>query len=624
MLLINNSLWLSKLTLFISGLCLIAAFAFARAYQLEAVDEVTSAGASRATKVATNGGSEAVDCDVFVNTRAALDSAVQDTANSGKTICVTPGNYGTSYFNWTVDQPAMMRVIAQPDDRSISIPGAIYNGASNITIEGFDIVSGSSIEGTSANIRIIRNHFHDFTDDVLDIRVPTDPTTGHTNIEFSGNLVERISYVINTAFTGYGIQTFGGPTNGFKANYNTFNMDIPAHTGGSGDAMQLGDIHNFEIIGNVITGVRWWGAEADDPHSDSLMVWAGAANGVIKDNRILDGTGALMSGSTHDIVMQNNLIARIQNYCHDGGTTGSSSDGLYNYTWRQNTIWQCGNYWNGWTDGGYGLLSDGPVTNGGGNILDRNLLAGLYVDTNAQFSSADHNLIQGGSSLGGTNITFDSPTFADTIDYLPTNLPAGYTDVGYRVAPAGYQAYNGGTTNSPPVPQSVVSRKTHGTAGEFDIDLPLVGTPGIESRSGGASGDYEVVLGFANPVTVNGNPQAEVTLGIGGVPNGGAVNVNGSVVTVPLTNVASAQTIVLTLFNVNDGATSGNVVVPMSILVGDTTANGQVNASDIGETKARSGDAVTSGTFRNDVTVNGSINTSDIGLVKSMSGTSLP
>ena len=52
---------------------------------------------------------------------------------------------------------------------------------------------------------------------------------------------------------------------------------------------------------------------------------------------------------------------------------------------------------------------------------------------------------------------------------------------------------------------------------------------------------------------MTGSPQAQVTsgtgqIGTGGTPNGGAVTVNVTVVTVPLTNVANAQTIVVTLF----------------------------------------------------------------------------
>jgi hypothetical protein len=110
-------------------------------------------------------------------------------------------------------------------------------------------------------------------------------------------------------------------------------------------------------------------------------------------------------------------------------------------------------------------------------------------------------------------------------------------------------------------------------------------------------------------------------VGAGGVPNGGAVSVNGAVVTVPLTNIANAQTIGITLFDVHQGAHAGDMAVQMSVLVGDTTGNRIVNSSDIGETKAVSGTVAAS---RNDVTVNGVINASDISLVKSKSGTALP
>src|SRR5262249_16050235 len=56
-------------------------------------------------------------------------------------------------------------------------------------------------------------------------------------------------------------------------------------------------------------------------------------------------------------------------------------------------------------------------------------------------------------------------------------------------------------------PTSVVSRKTHGGAGTFDVNLPLTGTPGIECRTGGATSDYQIVVTFPGTVTVSGNPQ---------------------------------------------------------------------------------------------------------------------
>ena len=57
---------------------------------------------------------------------------------------------------------------------------------------------------------------------------------------------------------------------------------------------------------------------------------------------------------------------------------------------------------------------------------------------------------------------------------------------------------------NPPQPTSVVSRKTHGTAGTFDINLPLAGNAGIECRSGGANSDHQVVFTFPTAVTLSG------------------------------------------------------------------------------------------------------------------------
>ncbi len=53
-------------------------------------------------------------------------------------------------------------------------------------------------------------------------------------------------------------------------------------------------------------------------------------------------------------------------------------------------------------------------------------------------------------------------------------------------------------------------------AGPFDVPLPLTGSPGIECRTGGANGDYLVIVGFAAPVTL---ASATVSAGIGSVVN---------------------------------------------------------------------------------------------------------
>ena len=164
---------------------------------------------------------------------------------------------------------------------------------------------------------------------------------------------------------------------------------------------------------------------------------------------------------------------------------------------------------------------------------------------------------------------------------------------------------------------NVVSRKTHG-ATMFDIALPLTGVAGIECRTDGMNGDHQVITTFPTPVTTM---SAIVTTGTG---SASGFSVSGAQVTVNLTGVTNAQTIVLTLFGVSDGTNTNNVSVPVSLLLGDATGNGSVNSTDVSLTKSKSGQAIDSSNFREDVTVSNSINSSDVSTVKSKSGTALP
>src|SRR6202011_3232017 len=166
-----------------------------------------------------------------------------------------------------------------------------------------------------------------------------------------------------------------------------------------------------------------------------------------------------------------------------------------------------------------------------------------------------------------------------------------------------------------------VSRKTHGAAGTFDVELPLTGSVGIECRSGGAGGNHTFVFTFTNNV-VSGN--ASVTQGVGTVS--GPPTFSGNTMTVNLTSVADVQRITVTLTSVTDsfGQILPDTAVSANMLIGDTTGNRTVNASDIAQVKAQVGMPVTSANFREDLTVDGVINASDIGLVKSKSGDSLP
>jgi hypothetical protein len=174
--------------------------------------------------------------------------------------------------------------------------------------------------------------------------------------------------------------------------------------------------------------------------------------------------------------------------------------------------------------------------------------------------------------------------------------------------------------NTAPVPVSLVSRKVHGSSGTHDINFPLPSTTVTECRSGGAGRNYQLLVTFANAVTVGGVTVTSVD----GMATATQV-ANGTVVTIDLASVRDVQTATVTLTNVNNGSGIGDVSLPFRVLVGDTTADGSVTTSDIGQVKSQAGQAVTSANFRTDVTANGGIITSsDIGLVKTASGGQLP
>ncbi|MEY2485869.1 MAG: hypothetical protein QOH39_1517 [Verrucomicrobiota bacterium] len=201
------------------------------------------------------------------------------------------------------------------------------------------------------------------------------------------------------------------------------------------------------------------------------------------------------------------------------------------------------------------------------------------------------------------------------------NSPSGVLAADYAGGRQDYLVVGNDFCTGSPIPISVVSRKMHGSAGTFDVDLkpPAVG---IECRTGGATGDHTLVVTFGFPVAVagNGTVKAQVTsgtgqIGSGGTANGNAVAVNGAVVTVPLTNVANAQRITISLFGVSDGIRTGDVSISMSVLLADVNASGDVNSGDVFLVQKQNGQAlppVGSADFHRDINLNGSVDSGDV------------
>jgi Dockerin type I domain len=172
-----------------------------------------------------------------------------------------------------------------------------------------------------------------------------------------------------------------------------------------------------------------------------------------------------------------------------------------------------------------------------------------------------------------------------------------------------------------------VSRKTHGSAGTFDVNLPLTGNPGIECRSGGANDDYTLIFTFANPLTsVTG---AGITSN-DSMATADAPVISGQTATVNLHHVTNVQVITVSLSNVTDsvGDFSPTVAVSMGVLLGDVNGDGQVDSSDLIKVKQQTlqpvnGDPGTSN-FREDVNVDGNIDSSDLIITKRQTLTGLP
>ena len=161
---------------------------------------------------------------------------------------------------------------------------------------------------------------------------------------------------------------------------------------------------------------------------------------------------------------------------------------------------------------------------------------------------------------------------------------------------------------------SAASRKNHGNAGPFDIDLPLSGTPGIECRVGnGGTFLQTIVFTFSEPVT---SVSGITTTACGRV---NSTTISGSTVTVELGHVTcDGSDITVTVPGVNGASGSVDASATMTLRTGDVNADGVVNNKDLKEIRMNvDRGLVNEDNFRDDITVDGKVNHGDTTLEKS-------
>ena len=234
----------------------------------------------------------------------------------------------------------------------------------------------------------------------------------------------------------------------------------------------------------------------------------------------------------------------------------------------------------------------------------------------------------GGSPLTGYTATCGTQSASAsrppiTVAGLPNDVAVSCSVVALNAVGAGAPSTLVVVTPSAAAPLalvSVVSRKTHGLAGTFDIDIDIAqtlgGSPSVEPRFGVAG--HTLVFQFNQPA----NLPATASILPPGAGMGSVMAAAGNTLTVALSGVSERQRLQVTLTDVN--GTAAQFPVAIGFLVGDFNNTGAVNASDISAVRARQSQSITQSNARFDVNASGAIDAADIAAVKQRSGQLLP
>ncbi len=233
--------------------------------------------------------------------------------------------------------------------------------------------------------------------------------------------------------------------------------------------------------------------------------------------------------------------------------------------------------------------------------------AGLFVTSSTALVTIAIGNNPGSATLGGT-VSTNAVGGVATFGTLALNKGgAAYTltAIGAGLASATSSQFNILAT---PALLSASSRKTHGTAGTFDLALALTPlSPTTEPRS---SATQSIVLTFDTAI-------ASATPAISeGTATFGSMTIAGNDVILNYTGVTNAQYVTFALGNVvaAGGGPAANVAVRVGFLVGDANQSRQVTVADVGIVNAALLQTVANGNFTLDTNVDGKLTVADKGI----------
>jgi hypothetical protein len=439
-----------------------------------------------------------------------------------------------------------------------------------------------------------------------------------------GNSSASVS-LSNSTISGNAVSNNGGGISNVATNFGA--------TGGTSVTL---NIRNSTLSNNTAATGGGIDNEAGGP---------GANGSVFVTNSTLSANSATNGGGINSFGSQGISFLTINNSTFSGNTASSLGGAIYNGTIpgfggdavlnTTSTIYNAG------ASGGtifnlafssfsssYNLASDNANSNltGPGDIVNTNPQLGPLQNNGG--STATHALGENSPAREHGDPNFDPNAFNPpmTFDQRGSGFPRvlNRLDIGaYELpAPIALQratsfAYHVVPPN-PPFPPTFIP---------VEIDLPLSGNPGIECRNsdigpaaGGVPGRHNIFFYFSNHIASIANASASC----GPVTFFGT---NGNPISVEFDgNACNGQYVTVTLNGLQDdyGQTLGSASVVVGLLLGDTSGDGDVNSTDVSQTRFRSGQSLATGNFRSDVSLDAAINSTDVSMVKSRSGTALP
>ena len=221
------------------------------------------------------------------------------------------------------------------------------------------------------------------------------------------------------------------------------------------------------------------------------------------------------------------------------------------------------------------------------------------------------------SCVGPATVTASAAAAPVTVTGLTNGVLYQCTAAATNAAGTGADSAPVGVTPAaPPLALvSIASRKLHGPAGSFDLDLrpvsDIAGPISVEPRAIGSG--HRIVFTFNVPVTATGSV---TVLDAALLPAGTVSNISssGSSLIVELTGVQDGSRARIALSGVNNDPQT--FAVAIGFLIGDVNSSRHINASDVSSVRLRAGQTVDGINFRHDLNASGEISAADVLAVK--------